>query len=152
MGEAAVGFSWLASERWTIEAMGRIPMLDGRVEGAQGVAHVGLAAAGAGLSFAFTPREAMIRPSAGVGVAFAWTRVDGVANAPFIGQRADLFAAVPYASLSSRLRMTSRLWLAVQVLGGVSLPPQAITFAGRQVATFGEPLVGGTLMLEVGWR
>jgi hypothetical protein len=47
--------------------------------------------------------------------------------------------------------MASRFSLAAQVFGGASLPPQAVTFAGRQVATFGEPLAGGSLMLEVGW-
>jgi hypothetical protein len=45
MGEVALGFSWLASEHWLVEAMARIPVLPGRVDGREGVARVALAAA-----------------------------------------------------------------------------------------------------------
>jgi hypothetical protein len=152
MGAAALGFSWLASEHWIVESMVRIPVLAGHVDGAEGVAHVGLAMAGAGVSFAFTPRDAVVRPSAGAGAAVGWTHVDGVANAPFVSHSADLFAVLPYACLSTRVRLTSGLSLGAQVLGGPSLPPQAVTFAGRQVASLGEPVLDGTLMLEAAWR
>jgi hypothetical protein len=152
MGDAALAFSWLASEHWMVEAMARLPVLAGHVDGAEGVAHVGLAAAGGGLSFAFAGREAALRPSAGVGVALGWTHIDGIADAPFVSHSANLLAALPYACLSTRLRLTSALSLRAQVLGGPSLPPQAVTFAGRQAATFGEPVLDGTLMLEATWH
>jgi hypothetical protein len=152
MSGAALGFSWLASEHFIVEAMARIPVLAGHVDGPEGVANVGLAMAGAGVSFAFTPRDAVVRPSAGVGAAVGWTHVDGIANAPFLSHSADLFGAFPYASLATRLRLTSGLYLGAQVLGGPSLPPQAVTFAGRQVATFGEPVLDATLVLEAAWR
>jgi hypothetical protein len=152
MGEAALGFSWLASERWSADAVACIPLATGRVEGSEGVAHVGLALAGAGASFAFADRHATLRPSVGAGMAFGWTHVDGVANAPFVSQSADLFAALPYVHLSMLVRWTPALFLRLEVLGALSLPSQAITFAGRQVATFGEPVLDTTLAVGTEWR
>jgi hypothetical protein len=152
MGDAALGFSWLPSERWSIDAIARIPLATGHVDGDEGTAHVGLALAGGGASFAFADRQATLRPSAGAGVAFGWTHVDGVANAPFVSQSADLFAALPYVRLSMLVRWTPALFLRADVLGALSLPSQAITFAGRQVATFGEPVLDTTLAVGTEWR
>jgi hypothetical protein len=152
MGDVALGFSWLAGQRWSVDAIGRVPLAPGHVDGVGGTANVGLAMVGGGLSYAFSRPDALVRPSAGVGVAFGWTHVDGVATSPFVSHSADLFAALPYVCASARVAVAPRLSLRAEVLGATSAPAQAVTFAGKQVATFGEPVLGATIAVETVWR
>lgn len=150
-GDVALGFSWLATERLSVDALARIPVVAASIDAPEGRARVGIGALGGGLSFAFAEAAALVRPSLGAGLAFAWTHVDGVATPPFVSHSSDLFAAMPYLRVSTSLRLTGKLRLRADLLGALSIPQQAVTFAGRQVATFGQPLVDGALSLEALW-
>jgi hypothetical protein len=148
---AALGFSFFVTDRASLDAIARIPVVAGHLEGPEGTARVNITAIGGGLSLALTPRDAWLRPGLGVGVAFEWLHVDGVANPPFVSSSDDLFAALPYARFSVSVALTGALRLRADLLGALSVPGQAITFAGRRAATFGRPLADGSLALEFVW-
>lgn len=150
-GGAALGISWLATPRFSVDGLARIPLVAARVDAPEGTARVSIAAAGAGASFAFAPPDALVRPIIGAGLALGWAHVDGVANATFLGHSADLFVLMPYLRFAASVRLTSALRLRADFLTAVGAPSQAITFAGREVATFGAPLLDAALALEVTW-
>ncbi len=150
-GGAALGFSWLAGERFSVDSLARLPVIAAQVEAPEGTARVTIGAIGLGASYAFSSLDARWRPTIGAGLALEWSHVDGVANAAFVGHTSDLFAAMPYVRASMGLRMSRTFRVRVDLLGAVSAPTQAIAFAGHRVATLGAPMLDASLALEATW-
>jgi hypothetical protein len=128
-----------------------LPLFPARVDGPEGTADVRAAIVGAGLHFAPRPPGAMVRPGVEIGLAGVWLLIHGVATtgAAYTGQSDNLLVAAPYLRAGASLSVSPLIALRASLLGAVALPEGAISFAGRQVATFGRPLLLGSGGLEI---
>jgi hypothetical protein len=126
-----------------------IPVSGSSLEGPEGSstqllshASVVLDAAPLGFGARFTP---FVGATAGV----LWFHVSGTANAPYTSESSDLFSALFGARAGGVLRLTQFLSLRAQVTALASLPQPAVIYVNRTVASLVEPLVEGTVALDV---
>lgn len=124
-----------------------IPTLPQRISAAEGSASLryGAALAAADLHLALGGED-RLRFGGGLGPMLLW--IDGDAAPGFRGQAETLTLLAAELSLSYGRRV-GPLWLWVELSGLVALPRPVVRFAGRAVADFGRPLIGGALLLEL---
>jgi hypothetical protein len=91
---------------------------------------------------------APVRLSSGAGAWVSVMTLTGEADAPYVNKRAQIVTVVPHLDLGLRLKLANPLVLFVGLSGGISAPSVSIQFAGREVATWGRPLLLGSLSLE----
>lgn len=130
---------WMATEHLGLGGFISLPLVGSTVKAAEGSAS--LTAPLFGLDVAavarLTPR---FRLSASAGVALAWVRTSGFAEAPYQGKTTGVVAAVPIVGVGIAPRLTDRTSLTLDGRAGFALSPVDISFAGRSVASWGRPL------------
>jgi hypothetical protein len=97
------------------------------------------------------PRAWPLEPYVGLGVAALWVHAEGSAPEPYVGHSVVLFGWVPFVRGGSRLLLSRRLALQLDVLAGWTVPTLEVTAMNRKIATVGKPLIAGTLALAIGW-
>jgi hypothetical protein len=150
-GHAAFGFTWMPIEHLAIDARATLPLISGRVTAPEGTARVGITTVGAGASWVPTLRAAAVRPSIGAGAMLAWVHVDGVAAPPYVSNTDDVLTPMPYAHAGLSIALAGRVRLALDGAIGVTLPETRVSFAGRDVASLGSPLVFASSSIEATW-
>ena len=134
--------------RWSLSAFGVLPLQETQVS-----SEVGSASMDATL-FALAAdghlSEAWFRGSLGAGAALAMLDVQGRADYPFQGQRERLFSSLPFVRAGVAAALAQRLMLSAEVLAGLSIPGTIIRLDREETASWGRPLVMGTLSLQLG--
>lgn len=85
---------------------------------------------------------------AGGGVALVSLDMSGNGAEGYDGQRDSVLTALPFIRGSLALPLSLRLRLRAEVTGGISLPRAVVRFGGREVASWGRPLLGAALGVE----
>jgi hypothetical protein len=86
------------------------------------------------------------------GLALARLAVSGTADAPaYVGAHDDLLAWGPWIGAAVRPRLSTHFSAVFAADAGLSFPRTVIRSAGREVTTWGRPLVTGVAGLEVTW-
>jgi hypothetical protein len=152
-GVGAVGYfdaslAWALSSRFSLTLDGALTPTGATLRGSEGSANIAWYAAGAALSFCVTDPTAPLRLRSGAGAFVTWTTLLGQATDPLENRRTHTVSAVPHVDLGVRWSLTERVGLGVDASAGFSAPGVAIDFAGREVATWGQPLWIGRLSLE----
>jgi hypothetical protein len=77
--------------------------------------------------------------------------MDGVARPGFASASDDVFGALPFLEASLDIVLTQTAGVRVGGSAGLPLPTATVTFAGREVATWGSPLFGIFVTPWFGW-
>jgi len=147
-GHLGLAVTWAATTRLQLAVDGLLTPERARLHGPEGDTSVGLYLAGASLGFWLTDPTAPVRLRSGAGAWASIMTMTGEAVAPYVNKRALIVTVVPHLDLGLRVSLTNRLGLVMGLCGGVSAPSVSIQFAGREVATWGRPLLLGSLSLE----
>ncbi|WP_437314677.1 hypothetical protein [Sorangium sp. So ce385] len=128
----------------------QIPLASVSREGKEGTRHARVALAALGVRVRFDRSDAEWQPSLGAGLAAAWLRVEGEGRPPkYVGASEDAFALAPYVRVGLSFAPTPYLRISEHLLAGVAVPRIVINAAGRAADTWGHPILGATLGLEV---
>lgn len=130
-------------------AIAVLPIFPARLDGPEGTADVRAALLGAGLHLSPRPPEAALHPSVEAGLAGVWLLISGAARTGYAGKTDNLLFAAPYLRAGASLTISPQIALRASVLGAVALPEPVVSFAGREAATFGRPLLLGSGGLEI---
>jgi hypothetical protein len=130
---------WMAAKVLGVGAFVEVPVAGSTVRAAEGSATISAPLLGADLSVVGNvgPR---VRLSGTAGLALAWVRTSGFANAPYYGQPSDVAAALALLGAGVAPRLTGRIHACLDGRVGISVPRVDIAFVGRPVATWGRPL------------
>ncbi len=135
--------TWLSTS-----AFGRASLLPAEVQALEGHTDVRLLAGG--VSIATYPVRSDWRLKLGVGAMLVSASMQGHAVAPF-GSEPDS-VLVPAATFEAGVgyRLAPHVFLELRGFAGACAPRIGVRFAGRQVARFGQPLIGATLGAAIG--
>ena len=149
-GHAAVGLRYQPHPRLGITLRGLAPLHARELTRPEGRASAWLGTIEAWLHVGLARPSRRWQPDLGAGVGAVMLGVRGEAMPP-LQSRTDLVAA---ATLAGGAGLSVRLHPRVRVRGhafvGVALPRPAVRFAGRDVASWGQPFAGGLLGVEIG--
>lgn len=145
-----MGASWWPSGGWAIEARVVAPAIS-TLSGPEGTTSISQAFFGARLRV--SPGDPAWRglPYAFAGAGVYRVAVKGNAVAPYVSNSADLSVLAGLFGLGLRLRLAGQLSLLGEgTVAGVT-PRPGIHFADRTLARIAQPLLAGTLGLEMGF-
>ena len=146
--QALVSLHWLLRPGWGIEAVGLVPMGQATWKENEGSASLkfGLVAAGAHWR-PLAMRWCTLDLGAGIGAALVHT--EGSPNAGFLGRNHDTLVATPLVHMGYAVSVAWSLWLRADVVGAIAIPRPVFAFADRPSGSWGQPLVLGSLGIEL---
>jgi hypothetical protein len=132
-----------------VQAFALVPGVRSRVpESMRGSATIASYLLGIGPEARLANADARWVPRLGAGVALAWLHLEGIASFPWKGRSDELFTAVVYAGGGASVRLWRGVRLGADAWIGAAVPQAAVAFGGQEVATWGRPLVVGSLGME----
>ncbi len=131
-----------------MEAVGLVPVSGARRTESEGSAQVTYGLAGAGARWQ-TPVIAGQTVDTSIGIGAALVHVEGTPGAGFVGKTTDTPVATPYLRIGYSVAVTPWLRVRADVAAFFAVPRPMLSFAGRDVGPWGEPLVGGALGAEL---
>jgi hypothetical protein len=141
---------WMPWPSVVLRPLVMIPVLSPSVSAAEGSAAVTTWVSGARVDWRVTREDDPWEASVGAGAAAAWIGTKGSANPPYVDSSGNQATAVPFlAAHGARALGSPHLRLGVDGTLGAALPEVGIEFAGRTVATWGRPLAGLAVLLEI---
>jgi hypothetical protein len=146
-GFLGLSLAWAATSRLFLAIDGSLTPGRARLRAAEGEASVQQYLAGASLGLWLNDPSSVLRVRSGLGAWASIMSLSGEAAAPYVDARAQIVTFVPHLDLGLRLSLTRRVGLDLGLSGGVSTPAASIHFAGREVASWGRPLLLGGLTL-----
>ena len=144
----AIAFAWMPHPLIGAHVWVLLPVAPAIVSGPEGEADIFPGLAGAGLRFRWVPDPAL-ELRADVGVAAAMLAMSGRGIPPFVGRTDEVFFAAPYVRVAGAWAFTQLVRLRADLTLGVATPGAAVEFAGREAATWGQPLLVVGLGLDV---
>lgn len=148
---AAVSYLRSLSPRAGIDLWAQLPVA-ARLEAIEGSATVAPWLMGVGLYRQWSPGEGRVRFTLGAGAAALWMRIHATAQAPFVASVDQHLTGVGLGRAGLSLAVAHQVGVTADVASGIALQRSVVRFADATVATWGRPLVAGSLRLEVGWR
>jgi hypothetical protein len=148
VGHIGLSLMWAATSRFYLALDGSLSPGRAKVRAPEGEASVGMYLGGASLGWWMNDPSAVVRVRAGLGAWASVLTMSGEATASYIGTHAQIVTALPHLDLGLRFALTHRLAIDADLSGAFSAPGAAIHFAGREVATWGRPLVLGGIAIE----
>jgi hypothetical protein len=146
--EALVGVRVELAGRWSLGALGLLPLTSQDVSGVEGSARVSTFLL-AGVAEVTLFRESIADLSAGIGVGATLSAMQGLPEPGYRAEDTNVAAAVGFTRISLGVRLARRWRLSARALLGSSLPQVSIRFEDREVATWGRPFLVASLGLEV---
>ncbi len=150
---ARLGATLAPDPRWSVAGFALLPIRTAEVSTDLGTARLGATLFALALDGYF--ERQWLQGSFGAGTALALLRVRGEASAPYQGQSESLATALPFLRLGVAASLTSQLRLRAELLAGLSAPATILRIADSEAATWGRPLLVGSLSLQLGaisWR
>jgi hypothetical protein len=127
-----------------------LPLTTPALTGPEGRAELALSLAGAFIEASLTDPEAPAEVTLGGGAWLGLLTLRGAAEAGYAGSSPQIVTLVPHLDLGTRARISRRVAVLARVSGAFATPKANVRFAGRNVASWGQPLVLGATMVEVG--
>jgi hypothetical protein len=131
------------------ELLGVVPLVPSRVQDSRGDARIHFGMVGGGLRATFGDAGARWRPAVGAGFGALFFRIDARAEAGYTASGELVASGAPYLRAGLSLALTRRLGIRLDAVAGWALGETVVRFDGREVASFGQPWLGGILSLEV---
>ncbi len=138
-----------AHERIAVGVRIVAPTVPAVVEGSEGRATVTLALAALAVDANLTRPASALRLRSGIGVGAVWAHMEGTAAPSFAGRGDDVVATFSFVHGGAALRIAREARLFADVALGIAAPRPVVSFAGRSAAAWGEPVVLGTVGLEL---
>jgi hypothetical protein len=146
--QGLVSLHWLLRPRWGVEAIGLVPITHASWTENEG---------SASLTFGLVAAEGHWRPLAmswclldlGAGIGAALVHTEGSPSAGFSGRRNDTLVATPLVRMGYAVSIAWSLWLRADVASAVAIPRPIFAFADRKAGSWGQPLVFGSLGMEI---
>jgi hypothetical protein len=145
---AMAAVHWVGRARWGVEVVGMIPVSGTRWNESEGSALMtyGLAAAGARWEpFADRPYAGDV----GLGIGAIYIHADGSPGPGFVGSTASTAVAAPYARIGYPVALAPWLRLRADLAAFLAVPRPVLTFAGHDEGRWGQPLLSGSIGLEI---
>lgn len=127
-----------------------VPLTTPALSGPEGRAELALSLAGAFLEASLTDPVARADVMIGGGTWLGLLTLRGGAQPPYVGSSVQIVTLVPHLDVGGRARLSRRIAFLARFSGALATPKAKVRFAGRDVATWGQPFVLGAVMLEVG--
>ena len=140
---------YVMAPRWGAELVTLLPTLPSAIQQPEGSADISIFFVGAALTLDLLPPPNPWTARAALGVGGAALRMVGAANAPYVSRTDNVIVALPYTRLDLLYRIASDVRFGASIWAGVALPRATVTFADRQVASWGRPAGVGTALLEL---
>jgi hypothetical protein len=144
---------WMHFKRFGLSAGALIPTTAGTIKTSIGAADLHQGLAGGGVRVELGSAAGTWRPSLEAGLSAAWLATQGTAASSgltVLGK--TVVSAAPYA----RAGLASALapWIAVRadVLAAAALRRMSVNFTSTEVARWGQPILGGSLGIELSLR
>ncbi len=137
---------WMALEHLGLGGFLSVPLIGSTVKATEGSASLTAPLLGLDVTVVASPTP-RVRLTASAGLALAWVRTSGFADAPYQGTTSEVVSALPIFGAGFAPRLTDRTNLYLDGRLGFALSRVDISFAGRPVAAWGRPL--GMLALGV---
>jgi hypothetical protein len=139
--QAALTGQW-RFHRWVaIEAGAVVPLGAIGVTEPEATANVVVTSFHLGLDLPLLSPESAFDLRVGAALGATWAHIDTSANAGFLAESDDVVMAWPHGHLAAAWLPTDRLRLTFAARLGAAVPRMVMDFAGRDVLTYGRPLV-----------
>lgn len=125
------------------------PTFPQTVDDSEGSAAVLLALFGAGADVSLLPAGGVWRSHAGAGAALVYLHVTGSAAPPFVAQTQARWLAAGFGRLELGRAIGGGTFLGLELVGGMTASRAVVSFAGREVAGWGQPFGVASLLLEI---
>jgi hypothetical protein len=146
--QALVSLRWLLQPRWGIEVVGLAPMGSATWKENEGTARLMFGLVAAGVHFRpLAMRWCTLDLGGGMGAAVVHT--EGSPNSGFLGRKQDTLVATPLVRMGYAVSVAWSLWLRADVVGAVAIPRPVFAFADRTAGSWGQPLLLGSLGIEI---
>jgi hypothetical protein len=127
-----------------------VPLTTPALTGPEGRAELALSLAGAFVEMSLTDPAARANVVLGGGAWVGLLTLRGGAEPPYVGSSLQIVTLLPHLDLGARARISRRIAVLARVSGALATPKTNVRFAGRGVASWGQPFVLGAIMFEVG--
>jgi hypothetical protein len=139
---------WLWGSHGGVEGIGVVPLSGTRWTESEGSAYVTYRLVAGGLRW--EPFAAGRQTGdAGAGVGAILVHVEGSGGPGFVGSTTDTAVAAPYVRLGYGIVLVPWLRVRADLAAFFALPRPVLTFAGRDGGSWGEPLLSGSIGVEV---
>jgi hypothetical protein len=136
------------AERWWFSLNALVPVSHQTVTAAEGEAEVSTWLVGSGVDFEW-PRLPFGGFRSGIGAALAVTTMSGSASPAFTSSEDVVTTFAPLARSSFYVDLGRRFRLSSGLAFGATLPKVRVAFGSRDVASWGQPLLVMSLVLEM---
>jgi hypothetical protein len=146
--QALVSLHWLLRPPWGIEAVGLAPIGRATWKESEGSASLMFGLVAAGIYWRpLAMRWCTLDLGGSIGAALIHT--EGSPNSGFVGRNHDTLVATPLVRMGYAVSVAWSLWLRADVVGAFAIPRPVFAFADRIAGAWGEPLVLGSLGIEI---
>ncbi|KYF71120.1 hypothetical protein [Sorangium cellulosum] len=153
LGAAAsvdLGVVWMPSEHAGAVAFAAIPLTSARIERANLDVDLSVQLTGGGARF--TTRAGRWAPSADLGLAVVSLQSTGmVVSSSFSNGEPSTMTVAPFTRLGLAFAVTPTFRLRADVLASVVVEGVSIQIAGREIATWGRPILLSSAGIDLGW-
>ncbi len=125
-----------------------VPTFPRTVEAAEGRADVSMALFGAAIDASLLASRPW-RSRVGAGVALSYLRLAGSASTPYVADTETRWLGAGFARLQLGRAIGEHTYLGLELIGGASARRVVVNFAGREVASWGQPFGVASLVLEL---
>ena len=150
----AIGFSLRTFERLRLFLFGLVPTIKTTIEsndeesnGVSAAVREGMIAMGAAVDL-ISPSHPVV-PFLGIQGGVLFFDVEGKADAPFSGRERTEIAGGIHFNAGATFRLTRIIAVRCDLSIGVLVPRPVVRFDGRNVASFGRPMLSGMAGMEV---
>ena len=145
------GLTWMPGEHVGFSVFAAIPLTSARITRAEGNIDLSVPLLGAALRFAFNPAVSRLRPFVDLGVADVWIQTIDIASAGFLASSPSANTAAPFARIGVTWELMSTLRLRADVLVSAIVQGVSIQADGRDIASWGRPLVLSCAGVDFAW-
>ena len=141
---------WMPTKKVIARAVVAVPLTSPELTSTEGQAAVKEWLFGANVDWSLLSADSVWAFTAGAGLGAVRLQSQGTANPPYVSSNGDAWAWLPFAHAGASRRLgSSALRIGLDAWLGASLPEIAILFPSRRVATWGRPLAGVSLALQI---
>jgi hypothetical protein len=149
--DAWLGLTWIGAHRVGLSVQGLVPLESHRLDAAEGRIEVSASiyriAGVLRVPLGWNPLSGHLL--AGAMLARVTTRGD--ASAPFVGEEEEHVLAGPWIGARLELELSSFFAVFLAADAGLSFPQTVIRSAGRELTSYGRPLVSGSAGVALLW-
>jgi hypothetical protein len=146
-----IGVTWTPYELVGLTVFAAVPLMSASVTRSEGSVDLSVALVGGGLRVFLNSSSSRFRPIADLGVAAVWLRTVDIANVGFASSAPSATTAAPFARVGLTWALTPVFRMRADVLASAVVQGVSIEAAGREIATWGRPIVLSCVGVDFGW-